>query len=97
MPRAKVEIEFSLSSPSSFASTITGVTVALRAAAGWLWLAATKRWVAGATPRLNDAAAGSMAANRARQETRSMFVVEVQVPVRQENALLLGKFTLGTS
>ena len=67
-------IMFSFSSPfSSFASTITGVAGTLRAAAGWLWLTATKRRLAGATPRLNDAVPGSMAAKRARQETRCIM------------------------
>ena len=66
-------IMFSFSSPfSSFASTITGVAGTLRAAAGWLWLTATKRRLAGATPRLNDAAVGSKATNTVptRAETR---------------------------
>ena len=66
-------IMFSFSSPfSSFASTITGVAGTLRAAAGWLWPTATKRRLAGATPRLNDAAVGSMATNTVptRAETR---------------------------
>jgi hypothetical protein len=67
--QVRVAVRRSGTSPSSFASTIIGVTVALRAAAGWLWLAATKRRVTGATPRLNDAVAGSMA-TKSRQEAR---------------------------
>ena len=69
-------IMFSFSSPFSSSFTAisgAGATLALRAAVGWLWLAATKRWVAGATPRLNDAVPGSMAAKRARQETRCIM------------------------